>query len=54
MMADMRMLQEQNQLLQNVLGSIVEAIKAVNTRIDDQAEASTARRWPTRSWSSTT
>jgi TolA-binding protein len=37
MMADLRMLQEQNQTLQNVLGSIVEAIKAVNTRMDDQA-----------------
>jgi tol-pal system protein YbgF len=39
MMADLRMLQEQNQTLQNVLGSIVEAIKAVNARIDDQAKA---------------
>jgi len=38
LMADVRMLQEQNQQLQNVLGSIVEAIKAVNTRIDDQAK----------------
>ena len=38
MMADLRMLQEQNQTLQNVLGSIIEAIKAVNTRIDDQAK----------------
>ena len=38
MMADLRMLQEQNQTLQNVLGSIVEAIKAVNARIDDQAK----------------
>jgi TolA-binding protein len=37
MMADLRMLQEQNQTLQNVLGSIVEAIKAVNARMDDQA-----------------
>ena len=39
MMADLRMLQEQNQTLQNVLGSIIEAIKAVSTRIDDQAKA---------------
>lgn len=39
MMADLRMLQEQNQTIQNVLGSIVEAIKAVNARIDDQAKA---------------
>jgi len=38
MMADLRMLQEQNQTLQNVLVSIGEAIKAVNTRIDDQAK----------------
>ena len=38
MMADLRMLQEQNQTLQNVLGSIVEAIKAVNGRMDDQAK----------------
>jgi tol-pal system protein YbgF len=38
MMADLRMLQEQSQTLQNVLGSIIEAIKAVNTRIDDQAK----------------
>lgn len=38
MMADLRMLQEQNQTIQNVLGSIVEAITAVNARIDDQAK----------------
>ena len=38
LMADVRMLQEQNQQLQNILGSIVEAIKSVNTRIDDQAK----------------
>ena len=37
MMADVRILQEQNQVLQNSLGSIVEAIKTVNTRNDDQA-----------------
>ena len=37
MMADVRILQEQNQVLQNLLGSIVEAIKTVNARIDDQA-----------------
>jgi TolA-binding protein len=40
MMADVRMLQEQNQVLQNLLGSIAEAIKAVNTRIDEQAAVS--------------
>jgi tol-pal system protein YbgF len=38
LMADVRMLQEQNQQLQNLLGSIVEAIKGVNTRIDDQSK----------------
>jgi TolA-binding protein len=38
LMADVRMLQEQNQQLQNLLGSIAEAIKAVNVRIDDQAK----------------
>jgi TolA-binding protein len=37
MMADVRMLQEQNQVLQNLLGSIAEAIKAVNSRIDTEA-----------------
>jgi TolA-binding protein len=38
LMADVRMLQEQNQQLQNILGSIVEAIKAVNARMDDQTK----------------
>jgi len=37
LMADVRMLQEQNQQLQNLLGSIAEAIKSVNARIDEQA-----------------
>jgi TolA-binding protein len=37
LMADVRMLQEQNQQLQNTLNAIVEAIKAVNTRVDEQA-----------------
>jgi tol-pal system protein YbgF len=37
LMADIRMLQEQNQTLQNLIGSIAEAIKAVNARIDEQA-----------------
>jgi tol-pal system protein YbgF len=40
MMADLRILQEQTQVLQNILGSITEAIKAVNARIDEQANAS--------------
>jgi tol-pal system protein YbgF len=43
MMADLRMLQEQSQLLQNMLGSITDALKtmntAINTRIDDQTNA---------------
>src|SRR5688572_29451944 len=37
LMADMRMMQEQNQTLQNLLGQIADAIKAVNARIDEQA-----------------
>jgi TolA-binding protein len=39
MMADLRMLQEQSQILQNLIGSITETLKAVNTRLDQQAEA---------------
>jgi len=46
LMADVRMLQEQSQELQNqiqsLLGSLGEALKAVNTRLDQQAE--TARK----------
>jgi TolA-binding protein len=38
MMADLRMLQEQSQLLQNLLGTVTETLKAVNTRLDQQAE----------------
>src|SRR5262249_54079219 len=38
MMADLRMLQEQTQLLQNVLNQVTDALKAVNTRLDQQAE----------------
>jgi len=38
LMADLRMLQEQSQLLQNMIGSVTEALKAVNTRLDQQAE----------------
>jgi tol-pal system protein YbgF len=34
--ADLRMLQEQSQQLQILLGSITEAIKALNAKIDDQ------------------
>lgn len=39
MMADIRMLQEQAQQLQVLLGSLGDALKAVNARIDQQAEA---------------
>lgn len=38
LMADIRMLQEQTQLLQNVLGQFNEALKAVNGRLDQQTE----------------
>jgi TolA-binding protein len=37
LMADVRMLQEQSQQLQNMLTAIADAIKAVNARIDEQA-----------------
>jgi tol-pal system protein YbgF len=39
LMADLRILQEQSQLIQNALSTLTEAIKAVNTRLDQQAEA---------------
>ncbi|HXD72549.1 MAG TPA: tetratricopeptide repeat protein [Vicinamibacterales bacterium] len=39
LMADLRILQEQTQLLQNALSSLTDAVKAVNTRLDQQAEA---------------
>jgi TolA-binding protein len=38
LMADLRMLQEQSQLLQNLIGSVADAIKSVNTRLDQQSE----------------
>ena len=37
--ADIRMLQEQAQLLQNMIGTLNETLKAVNTRLDDQNNA---------------
>ena len=37
-MADLRMLQEQAQLLQNLIGTLTDAMKAVNARLDQQAE----------------
>jgi tol-pal system protein YbgF len=39
LMADLRILQEQSQVLQNMVGTLADAIKAVNTRLDQQAEA---------------
>src|SRR3954467_14307308 len=38
LMADLRILQEQSQQLQNLLGTLNDAIKTVNTRLDQQAE----------------
>lgn len=40
LMADIRMLQEQAQQLQVLIGSLNEALKAVNARIDQQTETS--------------
>jgi TolA-binding protein len=39
LMADIRMLQEQSQTLQNLLGQLNETLRAVNTRLDQQAES---------------
>ena len=39
MMADIRMLQEQNQQLQLALASLAETLKTMNARLDSQAEA---------------
>ena len=39
LMADLRILQEQSQALQNMLGTLADAIKSVNVRLDQQAEA---------------
>ncbi len=39
LMADIRMLQEQSQQLQNLLAALNESLKAVNARIDQQTEA---------------
>ena len=38
MMADIRMLQEQNQQLQATLGTLLDALKTVQSRIDQQSE----------------
>ncbi len=40
MMADIRMLQEQNQQLHQTLGTLVDALKAVTTKIDEQSATS--------------
>lgn len=40
MMADIRILQEQSQQLQNLITAMTDAIKAVNSRIDEQTAAS--------------
>jgi tol-pal system protein YbgF len=39
MMADLRMLQQQSQELQLLLGSVTEALKAINARLDQQTDA---------------
>jgi tol-pal system protein YbgF len=39
-MADIRMLQEQTQQLQVLIGTLAESLKAINARIDDQGAAS--------------
>ncbi|HEY7290576.1 MAG TPA: outer membrane protein assembly factor BamD [Vicinamibacterales bacterium] len=39
LMADIRILQEQSQQLQNLLNALNESLKAVNTRLDQQTEA---------------
>jgi len=39
LMADLRILQEQAQLLQNMMGTLGDALKGVSTRLDQQAEA---------------
>jgi tol-pal system protein YbgF len=39
LMADLRILQEQAQVMQNLIGQLSEALKAVNGRLDEQANA---------------
>src|ERR1044071_8820649 len=39
LMADLRMLQEQSQTLQNLIGQVADAVKATNGRIDAQTES---------------
>lgn len=40
LLAEIRMLQEQNQQLQQMLGSLQDTLKSVSTKLDDQAAAS--------------
>ncbi len=40
LLAEIRMLQEQNQQLQQLFGTLQDALKAVSTKLDDQAAAS--------------
>jgi tol-pal system protein YbgF len=39
LMADLRMLQEQSQQLQNLIGTVTETLKGLNGKMDQQAEA---------------
>ena len=39
LMADLRMLQEQSQQLANLIGSVTDALKGINAKMDQQAEA---------------
>ena len=39
LLAEVRMLQEQNQQLQQLFGTLQDALKAVSTKLDDQAAA---------------
>src|SRR5438876_5492862 len=38
LMADLRMIQEQSQVLQNLIGQVADAVKTTNARIDQQTE----------------
>src|SRR5262245_66372530 len=40
MMAEIRLLQEQQQQLQQLMGSLQDTLKTLNTKLDDQATAS--------------
>ena len=53
MMADIRMLQEQAQQLQLLIGALNESLKAVNSRLDQHLKP-TGGPSPSRSWEATT